>query len=157
MREIVGKAYTELGRELKEAQDELANHGYGCFEEWYTSMGFKRQNVYRLIERYENLILPKWEERDLIESLPVSLTYEISKPSAESTIAKSQAKSEVLDGKIDTLKEYKQRIQELESQAQLAEEKRKQAESLAETARKDAKIKIRHYGDQSFRGFFFCF
>lgn len=50
MREIVGKAYTELGRELKEAQDELAKHGYGCFEEWYTSVGFKRQNVYRLIE-----------------------------------------------------------------------------------------------------------
>lgn len=27
MREIVGKAYTELGRELKEAQDELSRKG----------------------------------------------------------------------------------------------------------------------------------
>lgn len=32
MREIVGKAYTELGRELKEAQERLAKHGYGCFQ-----------------------------------------------------------------------------------------------------------------------------
>ncbi len=64
MREIVGKAYTELGRELKEAQDALSKRGYGCFEEWYTAMGFRRQNVYRLIDRYEKLILPNWRNEN---------------------------------------------------------------------------------------------
>nr|MDH3075747.1 hypothetical protein [Bacillus velezensis] len=33
MREIVGNAYTELGKKLKEAQDHLSKHGYGCFVE----------------------------------------------------------------------------------------------------------------------------
>ena len=130
MRQIVGKAYTELGRELKEAQDELARHGYGCFEEWYTSMGFKRQNVYRLIERFENLILPKWEERDFIETLPVTLTYEIARPNSEDTPAKTQAKSEVLSGEIESLKEYRERIKELERKAE-------QAEQQAEAERKE--------------------
>ncbi|AOY76893.1 DUF3102 domain-containing protein [Clostridium formicaceticum] len=83
MREIVGRAYTDLGRELKEAQDKLAQHGYGCFGEWLESIGFKQRNAYRLIERYEKLILPNWHNRELLEDLPVSLTYEISKPSAD--------------------------------------------------------------------------
>lgn len=121
MREIVGKAYTELGRELKEAQEMLANNGYGCFEEWYLSIGFKRQFVYRLIERYENLILPFWEKQNLIEDLPVSLTYEIAKPSSESTESKKQAKEAVLNGEIKTLKEYK----ELEVKLRKAEEDNK--------------------------------
>lgn len=142
MREIVGKAYTELGRELAEAQDKLSKNGYGCFEKWCESIGFNRMQANRLIQRY-SLVTNCYEQKDIIEDLPVSLSYEIAKPSAESTIAKSQAKAEVLDGKIDTLKAYKQRIQELETQAQLAEEKRKQAELLAESARKDAEIKER--------------
>ncbi|AUJ25829.1 hypothetical protein A21D_02783 [Virgibacillus dokdonensis] len=91
MREIVGKAYTELGRELKEAQDELSRRGSkyeGVFERWYTSIGFKRQKVYDLINRY-NLLRISEEVSDVIEDLPVSLTYEIAKPSADSTPAKT--------------------------------------------------------------------
>ncbi|WP_248928987.1 hypothetical protein [Paenibacillus hamazuiensis] len=55
MREIVGKAYTDLGRELKEAQDALASHDKyrGVFEKWYTSLGWSKEPVYRLIRRYE--------------------------------------------------------------------------------------------------------
>lgn len=34
MREIVGKTYTELGRELKEAQDTLSSNRNGVFEKW---------------------------------------------------------------------------------------------------------------------------
>lgn len=159
MREIVGKAYTELGRELKEARDMLAGSRYdGVFEKWYRSMGFTKTSVYNYIYYFAEVQrLNSKSAIETFEELPKGLAYEIAKPSAESTIAKSQAKAEVLDGKIDTLKAYKQRIQELESQAQLSEEKRKQAESLAESARKDAEIKIRHYGDQSFRGVLFNF
>lgn len=135
MRDIVSQAYTNLGRELKEAQDVLAKNGYGCFQSWAESIGIKRNKVYDLIRRYETIIRISDEQtRELIEDLPVSLTYEIAKPSAESTKAKAQAKSEVLDGKIDTLKAYRERIAELESQAKQATEKAEQAESARQIA-----------------------
>ncbi|MGG4029701.1 hypothetical protein ABEV77_09615 [Bacillus subtilis] len=120
MREIVGKAYTELGRELKEAQDILAKNGYGCFQEWVESIGFRRQTAYKLIQRH-NLIVHNVDERNLLEDLPVSLTYEIAKPSSESTESKKQAKEAVLNGEIKTLKEYK----ELEAKLRKAEEDNK--------------------------------
>ncbi|MCC9021792.1 hypothetical protein [Bacillus nakamurai] len=117
MREIVGKAYTELGRELKEAQDILAKNGYGCFQEWVESIGFRRQTAYKLIQRH-NLIVHNVDEQNLLEDLPVSLTYEIAKPSSESTESKKQAKEAVLNGEVKTLKEYK----ELEAKLRKAEE-----------------------------------
>ncbi|CAF1784555.1 MULTISPECIES: hypothetical protein [Bacillus] len=120
MREIVGKAYTELGRELKEAQDILAKNGYGCFQDWVESIGFRRQTAYKLIQRH-NLIVHNVDERNLLEDLPVSLTYEIAKPSSESTDSKKQAKEAVLNGEVKTLKEYK----ELEAKLRKAEEDNK--------------------------------
>ena len=120
MREIVGKAYTELGRELKEAQEMLAMNGYGCFEEWCMSIGINRKAVNRLIQRYE-LIVTNCHNQELIEDLPVSLTYEIAKPSSESTESKKQAKEAVLKGEVKTLKEYK----ELEAKLRKAEEDNK--------------------------------
>ena len=117
MREIVGKAYTELGRELKEAQDMLAKNGYGCFRSWIESLGMKKDAVNRLINRYD-LIVANCDDQELIEDLPVSLTYEIAKPSSESTDSKKQAKEAVLNGEVKTLKEYK----ELEAKLRKAEE-----------------------------------
>lgn len=56
MREIVGKAYTELGRELKEAQEALAGSRYdGVFVKWCESIGYVMKQVYRLIQRYSVL------------------------------------------------------------------------------------------------------
>lgn len=134
MREIVGKAYTALGKELKEAQDTLAKNGYGCFEEWYTkALGMNRKMVSRLIQRYD-LIVTNCHEQELLEDLPVSLTYEVAKPSADSTPSKAQAKLEVLNGDIDTLKEYRERIIELESHAKQATEKAEQAEYARQIA-----------------------
>lgn len=134
MREIVGKAYTELGRELYEAQQELSKNGYGCFREWCDSIGMKKDAVNRLIRRYNLIVANCDEQKELIEDLPVSLTYEIAKPSAESTPEKAQAKSEVLAGEIDTLKEYRARIAELEAKAKRAESDKEAAEKRAERA-----------------------
>lgn len=142
MREIVGRAYTELGRELKEAQERLARQGSkydGIFEKWYTALGFKRQRVYDLINRY-NLLQNSEELYEMLEDLPVSLTYEIAKPSAESTPAKAQAKAEVLAGEIKSLKEYRDRIAELERERQQAEERANQAERARETAEHSEEI-----------------
>ncbi|MFH6684970.1 hypothetical protein RI119_19125 [Bacillus amyloliquefaciens] len=120
MREIVGKAYTELGRELKEAQGLLAKKGYGCFQVWVRSLGFSEDKAEKLINRYQ-LITENFGEQQMIEDLPVSLTYEIAKPSSESTESKKQAKEAVLNGEIKTLKEYK----ELEAKLRKAEEDNK--------------------------------
>ena len=144
MREIVGKAYTDLGRELKEAQEALAKQGSkydGIFEQWYTCLGWKKRTVYNLIDRF-NLVqnLHEVSEIERVEDLPVSLTYEIAKPSAESTPAKAQAKAEVLNGEIDTLKKYKERIAELEAQAQQAESARRQAEQRAAEAKRSEEL-----------------
>ncbi|MGG4030829.1 hypothetical protein ABEV77_15580 [Bacillus subtilis] len=124
MREIVGKAYTELGRELKEAQDMLAKNGYGCFESWIASIGMKRDSVRRLINRYELISANCANQAELLEDLPLSLTYEISRPSSESTDSKKQAKEAVLNGEVKTLKEYK----ELEAKLRKAEEDNSQLE-----------------------------
>jgi len=43
---------------LQEAQDRLAgdNHYNGCFQEWYESLGFDKNKVYRLINRYDLVV-----------------------------------------------------------------------------------------------------
>ncbi|CAF1845265.1 hypothetical protein [Bacillus subtilis] len=122
MREIAGKAYTELGRELKEAQEKLTgdNQYNGLFEKWLKAIGFKKMTAYNLIHRFE-LVVQNLDDQILLEELPVSLTYEIAKPSSESTESKKQAKEAVLNGEIKTLKEYK----ELEAKLRKAEEDNK--------------------------------
>lgn len=138
MREIVGKAYTELGRELYDAQQELAGSRYdGVFEQWYTYLGWKKRTVYNLIDRFTEVQkLHDGDVRERFEEIPVTLSYEISGKSSESTPAKSQAKSEVLAGDIATLKEYRERIKELERKTEQAEQQaeaeRKQRERLEE-------------------------
>ncbi|WP_250629538.1 hypothetical protein [Bacillus subtilis] len=80
MREIVGKAYTDLGRELKEAQDRLSSHNKykGEFEKWLHHIGMNREQANRLIRRFDLVTNCDDEQADLLEDLPVSLTYEIA-------------------------------------------------------------------------------
>src|SRR5690625_7413325 len=120
MRQIVGKAYTELGKELYEAQQRLASHNKyeGVFVKWCGYLGFTMKQVYRLIDRYNLLTnCQNSEQKEFLEDLPVSLAYEISGKSSESTPVKAQAKSEVLAGDIAILKEYGERIKEVERTA----------------------------------------
>src|SRR5699024_7198562 len=132
MRQIVGKAYTELGKELYEAQQELTGSRYdGVFVKWFTHLGWKQRTVYNLIDRYTELQkLQSGEEKELFEELPATLTYSISTPSAESTPEKAQAKAEVLAGEDATVKECGEHRRELERKAE-------QAERQTETARKE--------------------
>lgn len=151
MREIVSKAYTDLGRELYEAQQELAgNNQYdGMFLRWLEYMNYPQRTAYELIDRYvERLRIPQ-EQVPIFEAMPISLSKAISAKSSESTSAKAQAKSEVLDGKIDTLKAYRERIAELESQAKQATEKAEQADSARQIAEEKAQQFEQLFGDQS--------
>ncbi|AEL18607.1 hypothetical protein [Borreliella bissettiae] len=100
---IFNNTYTKIGKILKDAQDKLkGNNQYnGLFYQWFKSMGFKKDKVYALISRY-NLLIENSDKQLTIEKLPLSLSYEISKKSCPSIL-----KAEVLNGKINSLKEFK--------------------------------------------------
>jgi hypothetical protein len=69
---------TFLGKKLLEAQQLLSKNGYGCFEKWCVQkFKLEKDKVYRLINRYK-LIVANCDNQKLIESLPLSLSYEIS-------------------------------------------------------------------------------
>ncbi|MED2979540.1 hypothetical protein P4284_23035 [Bacillus swezeyi] len=138
MREIVGKAYTDLGRELKEAQERLSNHNKykGAFEKWLHHIGMSREQANRLIRRFDLVTNCDNIQANILEDLPVSLTYEIARPSAESTEPKRQAKQAVLNGEVKTLKEYRELLAEKEA----AEAALKQSESQREQAEREADL-----------------
>lgn len=101
--------FTILGANFKAAQELLSNHSGGTFERWYTSMGFKRQTVYNLIQRHDFLCSPTVGEQkaDVFEGLPLKLSYEISKPSAPPELVE-----QVLSGDITTNAEYQRLLAE---------------------------------------------
>ncbi len=99
---ILNKAYTNLGKVLFESQKKLAKSGYGCFLDWVSSLGMKKSKVYGLMDRYKLLIKLPETQRKVVEELPISLAYVISRKNVD-----QELKERVLNGKIKTLKELK--------------------------------------------------
>lgn len=130
--------FTILGANFKAAQELLANHSGGTFERWYTAMGFKRQTVYRLIQRYEFRCSPKLggHETDVFEELPLSLSCEISKPSAPPALVE-----QVLSGDITSHKDYLKLKQKLEK----AESREKKLQTDLEVCRTNLNNVERNY------------
>ena len=122
---IQSKSAYEIGKQLVKAQEVLAKNGYGCFEEWYRSLGFKTTKAYEYINHYQ-FISSQSEELNIktFEGLPKKLQSEMSKPSAN-----PELNQKVFDGDITTHKEYK----EIERKLKESEERNKQ---LAEQALK---------------------
>ena len=50
---IQSKSAYEIGKQLAKAQKELSTRGYGCFEEWYRSLGFKTTKAYEYINHFK--------------------------------------------------------------------------------------------------------
>ncbi|RRD29482.1 hypothetical protein EII38_09580 [Streptococcus minor] len=101
---IQSKSAFDIGKQLAQAQEKLSINGYGCFEEWYKSLGFKKTKAYEYINHY--LFVCSQNEQSNIEqfeSLPKSLQSAMSKPSAIAEV--NQA---VFDGDITTHKQYKE-------------------------------------------------
>ncbi len=137
--EANGKSADDIQRILdaeKKAQDALAGHRYnGVFQKWLIYIGVPKTSAYEYISMYETAVrLSDVGKLAIFEALPSKLARKISAKSSESTPAKSQAKVEVLNGDIDTLKAYRERIAELEAQAKRATEKAEQAESARQIA-----------------------
>jgi len=115
IKNIFAHAYTDLGRILFEAQEKLSgsNQYDGVFYKWFSSLGFKKDKVYSLISRYK-LLIGNSDKQNLIEKLPLSLSYEISKESCP-----LELKELVLTGKIKSLKEFKEEKLNLENNDKL--------------------------------------
>ncbi|HEO2621331.1 TPA: hypothetical protein VAQ08_001815 [Streptococcus agalactiae] len=127
---IQSKSAYEIGKQLVKAQEVLAKNRYGCFEEWYSSLGFRKTKAYEYINHY-NFIRSQSEQLNIetFEELPKKLQSEMSKPSAN-----PELNQKVFDEDITTHKQYK----ELERQLKLAEADKErlkqQNERLAEQA-----------------------
>lgn len=113
---VFHKARYDVGRELREAQEQLAKHGYGCFGEWCESIGFNREMSSRLMN-YHDLIVRNSDKRDFIESLPKTLAYETARPSTP-----LELKQAVLNGDITTHKQLQEAIKEKKEAERRAEE-----------------------------------
>ena len=97
-----GNYFTEVGSYLKKAQSLLANNRNGNFQLFYESCGFTKQTVYKLIDRYE-LIVHNMDNKELLESLPLSLTYEAGAKNAD-----PELKEKVLSGEITSRKQMEE-------------------------------------------------
>ena len=71
---IQSKSAYEIGKQLAKAQKGLSTRGYGCFEEWYRSLGFKKTKAYEYINHY-NFVCSQNEQANIekFESLPKTL------------------------------------------------------------------------------------
>lgn len=128
MSKTLENAAEKLGEDLTKAKEKLSKKGYGCFEDWYTSLGLKTTSVYRYINRYE-FVSSKLEDSKMLETfqeLTPSLQNEMSKPSANPEI-----NQKVFDGDIKTHKEYK----ELEKKYKEQQERLEKAESMTESTK----------------------
>lgn len=98
----MSKSYTELGKIFKDTQERLTgNNQYdGLFYKWFKSLNFTNDFVYKLINRY-SLLIRFSDKQNLIESLPITLSYEISKPNCSEILRRK-----VFEGEIKTLKEF---------------------------------------------------
>lgn len=117
--QIVSKSSYEIGRVLYESQRRLAKDGYGCFEEWYSSLGFKKTESYQYINHYKFVRSESEQTKiEMFEALPKSIRVEMSKPSAIDEV--NQA---VFNGDITQLKEYKELEHKYKAQSQALKEK----------------------------------
>lgn len=133
----------EVGKVFYEAQQEFSdfNNG-GLFEKWYSSIGFKKQNVYNYIQIYNEVQQLDGDQLETFEELPKRLQLEISKPSHI-----PELKEKVLDGDIKTHKEYK----ELERKLKQRDEQNAQLQSQVEQAQRSESIARKQLEDEQNR------
>lgn len=126
---IQSKSAYEIGKQLAKAQEELSTRGYGCFEEWYRSLGFKKTKAYEYINHY-NFVCSQNEQTNIekFENLPKVLQAQVSKPSANPEV--NQA---VFNGDVTTHKEYKELERRLKLKDQALEAVKGELERVKQT------------------------
>ncbi len=106
---ITSKAYTELGKVLSETKKELSNNKIGIFEAWYTELGFSKKQVYRWINRYEFILCQNDTIKKVVESLPVTLSYELTNP-----MCSEELREKILSGEIKNFRDFFEKKQILD-------------------------------------------
>ena len=115
--------YTMLGQIFYDVREKLANHYQGKFSKWCSSMGISRRKVYRLINRYELIEEQnQLEKKKIIENLPLSLAYNLSK----STVPQ-ELKELVLSQEITTVSGFKEALKEYKDESDESNKKEKKA------------------------------
>ena len=133
---IQSKSTYEIGKQLAKAQEKLAQNRYGCFEEWFRSLGFKKTKAYEYINHY-NFIRSQSEQLNIekFEELPKKLQAQVAKPSANPEV--NQA---VFNGDIKTHKEYKELEHRLKLKDQALEAVKDELERVKQTKAKEKVI-----------------
>ena len=132
--------YTELGKIFTETQEKLSKSGYGCFVEWYKSIGFKNDTVYRYINRYKLISSFAQSERQIvekIESLPLGISYEIAKEDCPEFI-----REKVIDREIKTVKELKEAMKEIKNEVKEETEEVIQEAEIVENYEDKIKVQL---------------
>lgn len=122
-----------IGKELKEAQEKLANNKNGVFQSWCRSLKFSDDTAYNYIHVY-NFITERFGDIGNAESfltLPQKLQYAVSKPSAPPELQQA-----VLDGDITTHKQYKEK----EAEWKVELEQYRQQQDILRTEKQQASI-----------------
>lgn len=126
---IQSKSAYEIGKQLAKAQEELSTRGYGCFEEWYRSLGFKTTKAYEYINHFKFVSSQNEETKiEMFEHLPKTLQAQVAKPSANPEV--NQA---VFNGDIKTHKEYKELERRLKLKDQALEAVKGELERVKQT------------------------
>lgn len=128
---IAEDARIKIGRELKKAQDKLANHHEGVFVKWYESGGLDKHQVYYYINLNQFSTNLENTQKDNFLNAPKSLQKEVMKKNAPDDL-----KQKVLDGDITTHKEYKQ----LQKDKKELEQQNAQLQSQVEQAQRSEEI-----------------
>jgi hypothetical protein len=135
--EIRIKSVIAMGKELKEAQDKLANHDKtkGTFQKWVESIGITPKTAYNYINGFD-YVMKNFHNIEDAENIQPSLLFAASKPSAPKELSEK-----VASGDITTHKQYK----EIEKKYMEAEAQRLRANSkyIEETKRNnDLEVKL---------------
>ncbi|MCI2836160.1 hypothetical protein M3643_12190 [Staphylococcus lugdunensis] len=139
---IAEDARIKIGRELKKAQDKLANHHEGVFVKWYESGGLDKHQVYYYINLNKFSTNLENNQKDNFLNAPKSLQKEVMKKNAPKDL-----KQKVLDGDITTRKEYKQ----LQKDKEELEQQNAQLQSQVEQARRSESIARKQLEDEQNR------
>lgn len=117
-----------VGEILYKAQQELSSYGDGLFGKWVESKGISKTNSYNYINSYkfvQNLNEPK---KEIFDSAPKSLQFEMSKSSALEEVNEA-----VFNGDITTHKEYKELERRLKLKDQALEAVKGELERVKQT------------------------
>ena len=128
---VRNRATYEMGKEIYEAQQELANNKNGCFQAWVEHLGISYQAGYDLITIYQNAgsdIIKLFDNKKLSQTVAVML-LRAPESVAEKAIEKAETGAKV------TVADVKNWKAELDAATQRCEEFRQESNERRKTIR----------------------